>query len=76
MQRKNPVPCGSVIDWFYFIKIQFIPHREHSWLPLEMALGKIFCRVRLFPLSVLFHLCSILISFYMLPLPEGQIGDA
>jgi len=48
MQRKNPVPCGSVTDWFYYVKIQFIPHREHSWLPLEMALGQIFFRVRLF----------------------------
>jgi len=48
MQRKNPVPCGPVTDWFLHVKIQFVPHREHSWLPLEMALGQIFFRVLLF----------------------------
>jgi len=48
MQRKNPIPCGSVIDWFHCVEIQFIPHREHSWLPLQMALGQIFFRIRLF----------------------------
>jgi hypothetical protein len=30
----------------------------------------------LFPLTVSFHQCSILIFISMLPLPEGQIGDA
>ena len=49
MRRKNPVPCGSVTDWFHYVKIQFVPHREHSWLPLEMTLGQIFFRVRVFP---------------------------
>jgi len=50
MQRKIrslAVPLQTV---FIMVKIQFVPHREHSLHPLEMALGQIFFRVRLFSL--------------------------
>jgi hypothetical protein len=48
MQRKNAVPCGSLIRWFRYVKFQFIPHREYSLIPLEETLGQIYFWVLLF----------------------------
>jgi hypothetical protein len=41
----------------------------------KLALGQVSLPVLQFPLSVLFHQCSTLIFIYMLPLPEGHIGE-
>jgi hypothetical protein len=42
----------------------------------KVAPGQVFLSVLLFPLSVSFHQCSILIFIYMLLLLEGQTGEA
>ena len=57
-------------------RLEFDPRSVHvGFVEDKMALGQVFSKYFCFPVSVLFHYCSIPIFIYMLVL-RGQTSEA